>query len=157
LQFVNRGSGQPVRPDQIPSCHGATNQAVTNITEAFVETAHTENDYVLAQRWNPFVNSYGIFFASDRFAKENAGKMRNYQDFQKSVNIKERCLFSLREARNPFSPNELPELRAHYLRKAAETAELRGTELDQIVTELRSLLRRLRSIFRRMFAASWVP
>ena len=52
------------RPPIIVGC-GATNQAVTNITEAFIDAPHRADDYPLAGRWSPFVSSYGMFFASD--------------------------------------------------------------------------------------------
>ena len=128
------------RPPIIVGC-GATNQAVTNITEAFIDAAHQAEDYPLAQRWNPFVNSYGMFFASDTFAKDNPEKVKKYQGFQRSRSIKDRCLFTLREARNPFSPNELAELTDSYLQKAADCTDIHGADVASITVELRALLK----------------
>ena len=129
-------------PPIIVGC-GATNQAVTNITEAFIEAPHKGNDYQLARRWNPLVSSYGMFFASSSYADKNPDKIVKYQGFQKSFRIhKDRCLFTLREGRNPFSPSELPDLTTHYLRQASECPEIRCSELPQILAKLRAQLRR---------------
>lgn len=128
------------RPPIIIGC-GATNQAVTNIIEAFIEAPHRADDYPLARRWNPFVGPYGMFFASDSYANEYPDKIVKYQGFQKSSRIKDRCLFTLREGRNPFSPNELGDLTAHYLGQARECPEIRSAELPGILAELRTLLR----------------
>jgi hypothetical protein len=127
------------RPPIIVGC-GATNQAVINITEAFVDAPHRSDDYPLAERWNPFVSSYGMFFASDSFANDNPDKIRKYQGFQKSTRIKDRCLFTLREARNPFSPAEFGDLTGYYLRKATACSDIQGDDVASVVAALRMLL-----------------
>jgi hypothetical protein len=69
-------------PPIIVGC-GATNQAVPNITEAFIDAGHgLKNDYPVAERWNPFVGSYGMFFASGTYAGEHPDKAKKYQAFR---------------------------------------------------------------------------
>ena len=127
------------RPPIIVGC-GATNQAVTNITEAFIDAPHRGEDYPLAERWNPFVSSYGMFFASPRYAENNPDKVLKYQGFQQSTRPKDRCLFTLCEARNPFSPAELGELTEYYLGKAAACKEIPGNDVTSVMVALRMLL-----------------
>lgn len=128
------------RPPIILGC-GATNQAVTNITSAFLDAPHGSDTNPLAQRWNPFVHSYGSFFPSDSYAEKNPEKIETYQGFCTARGQTAKWLFEYLKTGNPFDPAQLDLLKAAYLRGAAQVPELAGlADCDQVVERLHGLL-----------------